>query len=98
MVDADLRRTKSNPDPYGAGIPITARHRDEPGTKFFIGWFGPRGLASIVFAVMVFDADVLGKETLVLTAACTVLLSIITHGVTANPLIAVLGRTRVSSG
>ncbi len=68
------------------------------GTKLFIGWFGPRGLASIVFAVMVFDADVPGKETLVLTAACTVLLSIIAHGATANPLIALLRRDRVSRG
>ena len=66
------------------------------GTKLFIGWFGPRGLASIVFAVIVFDADVPGKETLVVTAACTVLLSIIAHGVTANPLIAVLRRERIS--
>jgi sodium/hydrogen antiporter len=68
------------------------------GTKLFIGWFGPRGLASIVFAVMVFDAGVPGKETIVLTATCTVLLSILTHGVTANPLIAVLRRKRVSCG
>jgi sodium/hydrogen antiporter len=63
------------------------------GTRLFIGWFGLRGLASIVFAIMIFDADVPGKETLVLTAACTVLLSIITHGVTANPLIAMLRRS-----
>ena len=28
--------------------------------KLFIGWFGPRGLASIVFAVIVFDAGVPG--------------------------------------
>ena len=62
------------------------------GTKLFIGWFGPRGLASIVFAVMVFDAGVPDKETLVLTAACTVLLSIVMHGTTANPLIAALRR------
>ena len=68
------------------------------GTKLFIGWFGPRGLASIVFAIMVFDADVPGKETLVLAAACTVLLSIIMHGATANPLIALLQRDRVNRG
>ena len=68
------------------------------GTKLFIGWFGPRGLASIVFAIMVFDADVPGKETLVLTAACTVLLSIIMYRATANPLIALLQRDRVNRG
>jgi NhaP-type Na+/H+ or K+/H+ antiporter len=68
------------------------------GTKLFIGWFGPRGLASIVFAVIVFDADVPGKETIAVTAACTVLLSIIAHGVTANPLITVLGRSHPPPG
>ena len=66
-------------------------------TKLFIGWFGPRGLASIVFAVIVFDADVPGKETLAVTAACTVLISIIAHGATANPLITALWRASSSS-
>ncbi|MGC1411322.1 MAG: cation:proton antiporter, partial [Acetobacteraceae bacterium] len=68
------------------------------GTKLFIGWFGPRGLASIVFAIIVFDADVPGKGTLAATAACTVLLSIVAHGVTANPLITVLRRDRINRG
>jgi NhaP-type Na+/H+ or K+/H+ antiporter len=68
------------------------------GTKLFIAWFGPRGLASIVFAVIVFDADAPGKATLVVTAACTVLLSIIAHGVTANPLITLLSRSHPSPG
>jgi NhaP-type Na+/H+ or K+/H+ antiporter len=57
-------------------------------TKLFIGWFGPRGLASIVFAVIVFDAGAPGKETLAVTAAVTVLLSVLAHGASANPLIA----------
>ncbi len=64
------------------------------GTKLFIAWFGPRGLASIVFAVIVFDAEVPGKETIVAAVACAVLLSIVAHGATANPLIAVLSRGR----
>ena len=61
------------------------------GAKLFIGWFGPRGLASIVFAVIVFDAGVPGKETIAVTAALTVLLSVVAHGASANPLIAWLG-------
>jgi NhaP-type Na+/H+ or K+/H+ antiporter len=60
--------------------------------KLFIGWFGPRGLASIVFAVIVFDAGLPGRGTIAATAACTVLLSILAHGITANPLVATLGR------
>jgi sodium/hydrogen antiporter len=62
------------------------------GSKLFIGWFGPRGLASIVFAVIVFDAGVSGKDTLAVATACTVLLSILMHGATANPLIMLMTR------
>jgi sodium/hydrogen antiporter len=61
-------------------------------TKLFIGWFGPRGLASIVFAVIVFDAGIAGRGTVLATAACTVLLSVIAHGMSANWLVAALGR------
>jgi len=60
--------------------------------KLFIGWFGPRGLASIVFAVIVMDAALPGQNTVAATAACTVLLSVIAHGITANPLVNALGR------
>jgi len=63
-------------------------------TKLFIGWFGPRGLASIVFAVIVFDAGLPGRDTIATTAACTVLLSVILHGMTANPLVTALARRR----
>jgi NhaP-type Na+/H+ or K+/H+ antiporter len=63
--------------------------------KLFMGWFGPRGLASIVFAVMVLKADLAGGGTIVITVVCTILFSIILHGISANPLIAALAaRTR----
>ena len=68
------------------------------GSKLFIGWFGPRGLASIVFAIIVFDAGVPGKETIAVTVACTVLLSIVAHGATANPLITALRRKHSDRG
>ena len=60
--------------------------------KLFIGWFGPRGLASIVFAVIVFDAGLPGRSTLAVTASFTVLLSVIAHGMTANPLVTAIQR------
>jgi NhaP-type Na+/H+ or K+/H+ antiporter len=60
--------------------------------KLFIGWFGPRGLASIVFAIIIFDAGLRGRSTLAVTAGCTVLLSVIAHGMTANPLVAAIRR------
>ena len=55
-------------------------------TKLFIGWFGPRGLASIVFAVMVLNANLPGGSTLVAVAAWTIVLSVVLHGISANPL------------
>ena len=58
--------------------------------KLFTGWFGPRGLASIVFIIIVLDANVPGEKTLALVVACTVILSVIAHGVTANPIAAAL--------
>ncbi len=54
--------------------------------KLFLGWFGPRGLASIVFAIIVLDAKLPGSETLMATVAWTVILSILAHGLTASPL------------
>jgi NhaP-type Na+/H+ or K+/H+ antiporter len=58
--------------------------------KLFTGWFGPRGLASIVFAIIIFDIGLPHKETIILTAVCTILLSVILHGFTANPIIKML--------
>ena len=56
----------------------------------FIGWFGPRGLASIVFAIMVRDAGLPGNATLMAATGCAVVLSVAAHGVSANPLIRAL--------
>jgi NhaP-type Na+/H+ or K+/H+ antiporter len=55
-------------------------------SRLFIGWFGPRGLASIVFAIIVLDAKLPGSEFMALVVACTVFFSLILHGVTARPL------------
>jgi NhaP-type Na+/H+ or K+/H+ antiporter len=55
-------------------------------TKFFLGWFGPRGLASIVFAIIVIDAEVPQAKFLAMVVVLTVFFSLIAHGVSANPL------------
>ena len=60
--------------------------------KLFIGWFGPRGLASIVFGVIVFDQHLPGGVTLAATVVCTIVLSIVIHGLSAIPLVAALKR------
>jgi sodium/hydrogen antiporter len=61
--------------------------RTNAADKLFIGWFGPRGLATIVFAVLILDEKLPGNDTIMLAAGWTVLLSVIAHGVTANPLV-----------
>ena len=59
--------------------------------KLFMGWFGPRGLASIVFAVIVLHEHLPGGETISMTVVCTIILSVVFHGISANPLADVLG-------
>ena len=57
-------------------------------TVAFIGWFGPRGLASVIFALLAFD-ELRQEAAVVLTfVSITVALSILLHGLSANPLIA----------
>ena len=52
----------------------------------FVGWFGPRGLASVIFALLaVEDLHDAGKD-LVAVIAFTVLLSVVAHGFSAGPL------------
>ena len=60
-------------------------------TLLFMGWFGPRGLASIVFAVMVVGEKLPGNDTIVAVVAWTIVLSILLHGLSANPLAAKYG-------
>ena len=56
-------------------------------TLGFLGWFGPRGLASIVFAVIVLEESALPHEhLLVLAIYLTVGLSVFAHGLSAVPL------------
>ena len=53
-------------------------------SKLFLGWFGPRGLASIVFAIIVLNNNVEGGGLLAMIVVCTVTFSIFAHGLTAN--------------
>lgn len=58
-------------------------------TVAFIGWFGPRGLASVVFGLIAVDALARPDARVVLGAVVvTVALSVLAHGVTASPLAA----------
>ena len=73
-------------------LPVAASligSRARPPTVLFLGWFGPRGLASLVFVVAVIDREGLPHTELIVTAAlATVLFSVVAHGVSALPLTA----------
>ena len=57
-------------------------------TVAFIGWFGPRGLASILFVLLIVEEYQLAVgPRLVAVVVLTVLLSTVAHGMTAFPLV-----------
>ncbi len=64
-----------------------------PSTVLFLGWFGPRGLASIIYLLLVVEGyEITGMADIQLTVLLTILMSIVLHGVTASPLSALYGR------
>lgn len=58
----------------------------------FVGWFGPRGLASLVFALLALESLGGAADEAVAVIATTVLLSVVAHGLTAAPLATRFGR------
>lgn len=55
-------------------------------TVLFLGWFGPRGLASVVFALMVVEQfDTAVSDRILVAVGLTVLLSVYAHGITDMP-------------
>lgn len=55
-------------------------------TVAFIGWFGPRGLASILFGLLVLETNAVeGGDELFAVVAWTVLASVVLHGLSAKP-------------
>ncbi len=64
------------------------RTPEDRATVLFMGWFGPRGLASVVFALLAIEQ--LGAsgavDAAVSVVTLTVILSVIAHGVSAGPL------------
>jgi NhaP-type Na+/H+ or K+/H+ antiporter len=59
-----------------------------PATVSFMGWFGPRGLASIILALVVAEEepDLPALGTILAAMTVTVLASVVLHGLTAGPL------------
>lgn len=55
-------------------------------TLLFLGWFGPRGVASIIYGLIVLErTDITAREPLFAAMSITVLISVFAHGVSAFP-------------
>ncbi|SEO55451.1 cation:proton antiporter [Trujillonella endophytica] len=67
-------------------------------TVLFVGWFGPRGLASLVFALLALEELGPAAEDAVAVITATVLLSVVVHGISAAPLAARYGRSAAGRG
>lgn len=82
------------------GIALIGAHL-RPDTRAFMGWFGPRGLASVVFTlVAVEELTAAGAvpDALIEVATWTVLLSVMAHGLSAHPLSSRYGRRLAGAG
>lgn len=66
-----------------AGVLLPARI--SMSARFFIGWFGPRGLGSLLFGLLLVRGGVEGSEYLLSVIGAVVLMSVVLHGVTATP-------------
>lgn len=60
--------------------------------RMFIGWFGPRGLNSLLLALLVVHAQVPGAEFILATVGVVVTVSVVAHGASATPLARAYGR------
>jgi len=65
-----------------------------PGTILYMGWFGPRGLASVVLGMIYLEELTLLNinQSIILAVIATVLLSVLAHGVSAAPLSQIYAR------
>src|SRR5581483_6912873 len=56
--------------------------RQTSDTKLFMAWFGPKGVATMTFSLLVLADTIPGRERIFDIAALAVFASIIAHGVT----------------
>lgn len=68
-------------------------------TYLFLGWFGPRGLASILFVLLILDeAEIANQSVLLTVTVITVVLSVLLHGLSAAPFANLYGRLAQTMG
>jgi NhaP-type Na+/H+ or K+/H+ antiporter len=65
---------------------VLARARMSWRAHAFVGWFGPRGLNSLLLALLVVHAGIPGAELLLATVGVVVLASVAIHGASAGPV------------
>ena len=58
----------------------------KPWTVLFIGWFGPRGLASLLFGLVILGKETETGDELFTIITVTIFFSVVLHGITAAPL------------
>lgn len=71
--------------PLAIGL-VLSRANISPSARRFIGWFGPRGLNSLLLALLAVQRHLPEAEHLMAISGVVVLVSVLLHGVTATPL------------
>ena len=71
---------------------VLARSRMSGAARALISWFGPRGLNSLLLALLAVQAEVVGAELLLAVVGVVVIASVAIHGATATPFISWYGR------
>jgi sodium/hydrogen antiporter len=98
ILYAVLSLTLARMLPVAVGLAGAGLRRD---TVAFMGWFGPRGLASVVFTLIAVE-ELHGAgpiaEAVAELATWTILLSVVAHGVSAGPLARIYGRGVSAAG
>ena len=77
--------------PSALGI-VLSRAKMSWEARVFVSWFGPRGLNSLLLALLVVHAGIVGSELLLATVGVVVMVSVVVHGATATPFSAWYGR------
>jgi NhaP-type Na+/H+ or K+/H+ antiporter len=70
--------------PVAVWLSLARTQIDTP-TRLFMGWFGPKGVASMTFALIVLDRNIAGGSRIFDLTALVVFCSILLHGVTDTP-------------
>jgi sodium/hydrogen antiporter len=71
--------------PVAVFVALAGSGQVDTAEKAFMAWFGPKGVATMTFALFVLGSAVPGGERIAAIAALTVFISIIAHGLTDQP-------------